>query len=1276
MRWIVGLVVVGVGLVTLPAFAQVPPEERAALVELHESTGGSSWTDASGWLGTAGTECSWHGVQCEEGHVTGLDLPGNNVHGPLPTALTRLPFLRWLHLTDNALVGPIPAWVGQLTSVEALLLGTNQLEGPLPLELARLPRLGYIALGENRLSGPVPRDLAHLTYLVGLELYGNQLGGPIPSELGQLTRLEVLALGGNQLEGTIPAELGNLVALQYLDLGVNRLGGAIPEELTGLVNLVGLWLSGNQLQGTIPAGIGNLTQLQELALGFNQLEGTIPIEIGDLAHLAVLDLGANRLTGSIPSSIGQLVELRGLWMGGNLLTGAIPAEIGNLTQLEYLWLGLNQLSGEIPPELGNLSRLRLLALDNNALTGSLPPQLGNLSALEELHLSNNDLTGTIPSELGELSSLRVLWIGNCHLEGAIPAELGQLASLDVLVLAANRLVGELPDSLVGLQELDEGSLHLGFNGLSTESAELRAFVSSRHVGGDMWEFVQTVAPEDFRAVAVGVSEALLAWTPILFNWTPGSYQVGVSTTSGGPYEVVAETASKGDRGLRVGGLEPDTTYYLVIRSVSLPDEDNRNQVESDPSDEITLTTVSASACRLSCSASAPATAEVGVPVPFQGEAQASGCAAAPSFAWSFGDSGTSTEENPSHTYGSEGTYTWRLVVSADDVTCSTTGTVTVFGAGAECGNDACETGETTWTCPSDCGLDSQATGRVGSSSTLLALPAAVGGQAGVGGTYWVTEAMLHNPGTVPATVTLHFVADDQPGVVTPSEPVELAAGGAAFFADFVHDLFGSTANGSLRAQADNPVMLVSRTFNDQPAGTYGQFLGAVAAARVLKPGDRAYLVGLDESDDFRTNVILQEVDGTPTEVELALFAATGESEGSVVVDLPAQTKVQRRLSSLGFSGFEGYAVVTVASGGAVVAIASVVDQATGDAMTVDALHRDQATLGPTTRKATGQPQVPQAKQDSVDFSWSPDSPLVGEAVQFTDLSSSGVRSWSWRFGDGETSSEQHPTHTYDAAGTYTVTLVVSSSAFGSTFGTKSLTVTESTAAGPRYLLPVVARLPGASGTIWRSEMWVVNPLPEGQQVYLEYHPVDGGVVQRTATVVRSGEQRRVEDVVGSLFPQAGDGKGALHVVAPEGVFVTSRTYNVGTTGTFGQAIPALAAGDLLTMGDTGRLLKLKSTSATRCNVGFTELDGLDTGVSLHVLEVVDGAASVVAQATYDLEPYENVQVNRVFESLGLEGEYEQALALVTVTSGGRVYAYASNVDAQTGDAEFIPAMKE
>jgi hypothetical protein len=59
-----------------------------------------------------------------------------------------------------------------------------------------------------------------------------------------------------------------------------------------------------------------------------------------------------------------------------------------------------------------------------------------------------------------------------------------------------------------------------------------------------------------------------------------------------------------------------------------------------------------------------------------------------------------------------------------------------------------------------------------------------------------------------------------------------------------------------------------------------------------------------------------------------------------------------------------------------------------------------------------------------DFSSTPIQIETGQEVAFFDESLGSVTSWLWDFGDGATSAEQNPTHTYHFAGEYNVTLTV------------------------------------------------------------------------------------------------------------------------------------------------------------------------------------------------------------------------------------------------------------
>ena len=179
--------------------------DRAALVALYKSAGGSGWTNKTNW-DTAEPLDTWFGVTLlGNDRVAELNLHGNNLRGTLPADL------------------------GSLTELNLLDLSGNQLRGQIP-------------------------DVRGLTELTSLDLGDNQLSGTIPDWLGSLTGLDDLSLRDNRLTGPIPAELGHLVALQDLYLDDNQLSGAIPDWLSDLGQLRNLYLNGNQLSGCVPDG--------------------------------------------------------------------------------------------------------------------------------------------------------------------------------------------------------------------------------------------------------------------------------------------------------------------------------------------------------------------------------------------------------------------------------------------------------------------------------------------------------------------------------------------------------------------------------------------------------------------------------------------------------------------------------------------------------------------------------------------------------------------------------------------------------------------------------------------------------------------------------------------------------------------------------------------------------------------------------------------------------------------------------------------------------------
>jgi len=358
--------------------------QRYALVVFYYALDGDFWNSTLHFLSEEHT-CSWNaefpsvddekftvGVDCnEELHVEGVIIPGNNLHGSLPTEISLLEDLSFLILEDNEIFGRIPTEIKVLKKLDDLDLKYNSMSGTIPLELGELPMLRVLELSYNYLEGPLPKTFENLESLRTLALDSNLLTGPI-FVINEMPDLEYIYLEHNEFGGTMDRFfLNEMSKLIQLDLSDNNFKGNLPDHLLAF-DLTVLDVANNALTGTFPENFPENNNLLFLSIEGNQIKGTIPDTIRNLGELLHLDISDNLMTGTLSPALASMDKLVHLFLDYNsFLDSQIPDFFGDMTNLQQLTLGGTDLTGTIPGLFDSFNRLNLLDLHDNSLSGDI-----------------------------------------------------------------------------------------------------------------------------------------------------------------------------------------------------------------------------------------------------------------------------------------------------------------------------------------------------------------------------------------------------------------------------------------------------------------------------------------------------------------------------------------------------------------------------------------------------------------------------------------------------------------------------------------------------------------------------------------------------------------------------------------------------------------------------------------------------------------------------------------------------------------------------------------
>jgi len=200
---------------------------------------------------------------------------------------------------------------------------------------------------------------------------------------------------------------------------------------------------------------------------------------------------------------------------------------------------------------------------------------------------------------------------------------------------------------------------------------------------------------------------------------------------------------------------------------------------------------------------------------------------------------------------------------------------------------------------------------------------------------WHSDVRIFNASTSKVDAQLTFVS--QTGSVQ-TKPLTLGPNEIKQLDNLLQTTFGITNDGGAlhisTATAAN-LIATARTYNLTTNGTYGQFISAVTPNDAAALGTRPLqLLQIEESDRYRTNVGLAEVNGQPARVEVTVVPPDSKVSAVVQLDLGANEfrQLSQILKQVGMENtYNARVSVQVISGtGRITAYASVIDQQTQD----------------------------------------------------------------------------------------------------------------------------------------------------------------------------------------------------------------------------------------------------------------------------------------------------------------------------------------------------------
>lgn len=217
-----------------------------------------------------------------------------------------------------------------------------------------------------------------------------------------------------------------------------------------------------------------------------------------------------------------------------------------------------------------------------------------------------------------------------------------------------------------------------------------------------------------------------------------------------------------------------------------------------------------------------------------------------------------------------------------------------------------------------------------------------------------------------------------------------------------------------------------------------------------------------------------------------------------------------------------------------------------------------------------------------------------------------------------------------------------------------------------YWSEIAGHAPGNSGSQWRTDVVARNLETSTASLRFVLHTSSGNF--ETTSTINGSSMKAFEDLTATMGE---NNIGSLEICSDRPLLVTSRIFNQGESGTFGQGFDGRVADLGYSAGETFSLIGLRQKSgAYRSNLVVTNGGTTEAQVSINLYDTTGKSLTAytltvpAGTALQDLEPFKN---------RASAADVNWGFATVTVLKGTNVLSSASMIDMKTNDPTTIPA---